>query len=65
VGRAAEPHLPIKAHTKIKRGDQGLTWNKTIESGGWMVGDEIRIDLDMEAVEAAPPVASGPVAAGA
>lgn len=23
-----------------------------IESGGWVVGDEIRIDLDLEAVEA-------------
>lgn len=46
----------FEAHTRIKRGDWGLTWNKAIETGGWMVGDEIRIDLDMEAVEASPPV---------
>jgi polyisoprenoid-binding protein YceI len=43
----------FEAHTKIKRADWGLTWNKAIETGGWMVGDEIRIDLDLEAVEAA------------
>lgn len=32
--------------------DWGLSWNMAIESGGWVVGDEIRIDLDLEAVEA-------------
>lgn len=43
----------FEAHTRIKRADWGLTWNKALETGGWMVGDEIRIDLDLEAVEAA------------
>jgi polyisoprenoid-binding protein YceI len=42
----------FEAHTRIRRADWGLTWNKAIESGGWVVGDEIRIDLDLEAVEA-------------
>lgn len=44
----------FEAHTSIKRADWGLSWNKAIESGGWVVGDEIKIDLDLEAVEAAP-----------
>jgi polyisoprenoid-binding protein YceI len=48
----------FEAHTRIKRADWGLNWNKAIESGGWVVGDEIKIDLDMEAVEAPPVVAS-------
>lgn len=43
----------FEAHTKIKRADWGLTWNKAIETGGWVVGDEIRIDLDLEAVQTA------------
>lgn len=42
----------FEAHTKIKRAEWGLNWNKAIESGGWVVGDEIKIDLDLEAVEA-------------
>jgi polyisoprenoid-binding protein YceI len=42
----------FEAHTKIKRTDWGLNWNKAIETGGWVVGDEIRIDLDLEAVQA-------------
>ena len=42
----------FEAHTKIKRADWGLNWNKAIETGGWVVGDEIKIDLDLEAIEA-------------
>jgi len=48
----------FEAHTKIKRADWGLNWNKAIETGGWLVGDEIKIDLDLEAVEAAKVAAS-------
>ncbi len=43
----------FEAHTRIKRADWGMTWNKALETGGWVVGDEIRIDLDLEAVEPA------------
>jgi polyisoprenoid-binding protein YceI len=46
----------FEAHTRVKRADWGLTWNKAIGAGGWLIGDEIRIDLDIEAVEASPPV---------
>lgn len=43
----------FEAHTKIKRADWDMDWNRAIETGGWVVGDEIKIDLDLEAVEAA------------
>ncbi|MET0152809.1 MAG: YceI family protein [Candidatus Binatia bacterium] len=36
--------------TSINRKDFGLTWNKALESGGVLVGDEVTIDLDIEAV---------------
>ncbi len=36
------------ASTKINRGDFGLTWNKALEAGGVMVGDEVAITLDIE-----------------
>lgn len=38
------------ATTKIKRSDFGLTWNKALESGGVLVGDEVAISIDVEAV---------------
>ena len=36
--------------TKINREDFGLVWNVALETGGVLVGKEIRIDLDVEAI---------------
>ncbi len=43
--------------TKINREDFGLTWNMALESGGWLVGKEISITLDVEAVLVTEPAA--------
>ncbi len=37
-----------QATTKINRKDFGLVWNKTLEAGGVVVGDEIDIAIDLE-----------------
>ncbi len=39
------------ASTKISRKDFGLNWNKTLETGGVLVGDEIIISLEIEMVK--------------
>ena len=39
------------ATTKISRKDFGLTWNKMIEAGGAVVGDEVSVSIDVEAVK--------------
>lgn len=36
------------ASTTINRKDFGLTWSKTLETGGLVVGDEVKITLDIE-----------------
>ena len=36
------------ATTKIDRKDFGLTWNASLETGGVLVGDEVKISLDLE-----------------
>lgn len=41
----------FSATTKIKRSDFGLTWNAALETGGFVVGDEIKIELDLELVK--------------
>jgi len=51
-------HVGIEATTKIKRSDWGLTWNVGLEAGGWLVSDEISIDLDLAADQAAAVVSS-------
>ena len=39
------------ASTTIDRKDFGLTWNKAIETGGVVVGDEVEITIDLELVK--------------
>ena len=39
------------ASTKINRKDFGLTWNKAIETGGVVVGDEVEITIDIEIIK--------------
>jgi polyisoprenoid-binding protein YceI len=56
------PHPMIKggqvagfsAHTKVNRQDFGITWNKTLDSGGTLLGDDVDITLNIEAVNAPP-----------
>ena len=36
------------ASTRINRKDFGLTWNKALEAGGVVVGDEVEITIDIE-----------------
>ncbi|HWB86306.1 MAG TPA: YceI family protein [Bryobacteraceae bacterium] len=38
------------AGTRIERKDFGLTWNAVLESGGFLVGDDVDITIDVEMV---------------
>lgn len=39
------------ASTTINRKDFGILYNRTIEAGGVVVGDEVKINLEVEAIE--------------
>lgn len=39
------------ATTKINRKDFGLTWNKALETGGVLVGDDVEITIDVELMQ--------------
>jgi polyisoprenoid-binding protein YceI len=41
----------ISATTKISRKDYGLTWNAGLETGGFLVGDDVTVTLDVEFVK--------------
>lgn len=41
------------ATTKIKRSDFGLTYNAALEAGGILVGDDLKIELDVSLIKAA------------
>jgi polyisoprenoid-binding protein YceI len=51
-GPGGELRRGFAATGKISRQDFGLTWNKVVEAGP-MVGDEVTLTLDVEAVKAA------------
>ena len=40
------------AEGKLNRKDFGMNWNKTLDNGGLVVGDEIAIKLDIECIKA-------------
>jgi polyisoprenoid-binding protein YceI len=53
LGEVKDPWGNTKAgfsgRTTINRKDFGLTWNQSLETGGTLVGDEVTIDIDVEA----------------
>ena len=44
----------VNAKTTINRRDYGITWGKTMEGGGLDVGNEVTINLQLEALKPAP-----------
>ena len=45
--------VAFTAATKINRKDFGLTWNVALEAGGVLVGDEVKIEIEVEATKQA------------
>ena len=44
------PRAAFSASFEADREDWGLTWNMTLESGGFLVGKRIKVSIDAEAV---------------
>lgn len=44
--------LGAAAKTKLKRSDFGLTWNAALETGGAVLGDELKLDFELELIKA-------------
>jgi polyisoprenoid-binding protein YceI len=55
TGRGKDPMgrevISFDARTQINRKDFGLTWNLALETGGFLVGDIIKIELAVEAIK--------------
>jgi polyisoprenoid-binding protein YceI len=56
LGKAKDPwgnqRIAFEAETTVNRKDFGLTWNAALETGGFLVGDEVKITLSVQAVPA-------------
>jgi polyisoprenoid-binding protein YceI len=42
------------ATTQLNRKDYGLNWNKALEAGGFVVGDDVKVSLEFEGVKKVP-----------
>lgn len=56
IGGAAEDmqgnkKVGLSLNGVIKRKDFGLNWNKALESGGFVVGDDVKISIEIEGNE--------------
>jgi len=40
----------FSAKRKLNRQDSGMGWNQLLETGGGVVGDEVRISIDSQVV---------------
>ncbi len=56
TGRGLDPwgkeRIGFRASTSVDRNDFGLTWNQALETGGVLVGKEVKIVIELQAVEA-------------
>jgi polyisoprenoid-binding protein YceI len=45
--------VAFSATTKLDRREFGLTWNQAIEAGGVLVGNDVKVSIDVQAVKQA------------
>lgn len=55
-GRTTDPwgndRIAFSAKTRINRKDFGLVWSQTLETGGLLVGEDVDIELSIQAIPA-------------
>jgi polyisoprenoid-binding protein YceI len=55
LGHAKDPwggaRIGFESEVTINRKDYGLVWNAALETGGFLVGDEVKIHLSIQAVK--------------
>ena len=56
TGEGTDPwgkrRVGFSAQTRLNRKDFNLTWNQALEAGGFLLGDDVKIEIDLEAVAA-------------
>jgi polyisoprenoid-binding protein YceI len=54
LGKAKDPwgneRIGFETEVTINRKDFGLTWNAALETGGFLVGDDVRINVSVQAI---------------
>jgi polyisoprenoid-binding protein YceI len=60
-GSAVDPfgnnRTGFEGKTTINRKDWGLTWNAALETGGVLIGEKVKVELDVSAIKRVEPAA--------
>lgn len=48
------PHLAFSAETEVNRFDYGLQWSKALEGGGYVVGEDVKVEFEVELTNKRP-----------
>ena len=55
LGQAKDPwgntRAGFETETTLNRKDYGIVWNKALDSGGVLLGDDVKVDIDLETVK--------------
>ena len=51
-GMDGSRHAGFSARAKVNRKDWDLNWNVALEAGGWLVGDEIKLEVEVAVLQA-------------
>ena len=54
-GPRGEARVGASATTTLNRKDFGVVWNRNLDGGGVVVGDEVRVTIDLELMQPPPP----------
>lgn len=58
LGSAKDPwgnqRASFELNTKLNRKDYGIDWNKTLDSGGLMLSEDVDVTIDLETIRKAP-----------
>jgi polyisoprenoid-binding protein YceI len=52
TGDGAKQRVGFHVTGKINRMDYGVAWNRNLETGGVLLGDDVELDISIEAVRA-------------
>jgi polyisoprenoid-binding protein YceI len=50
-GMRGETRVGATATTRLNRQDYGVSWNRTLDAGGVVVGNEVQVTLDLELMQ--------------
>ncbi len=49
AGTGKDEKFGFQATTTLNRKDFGIVWNKALDNGGYMLGDDVIVDINIEA----------------